>query len=158
MQGTTLGSPISSLECFSTILLGLPRWPRWWRICLQCRIPRFDPQVEKIPWRREWLPTLGFLLGEFQAKTWTITWQAIVHEVTELDTTEQHIDFTTKLLTVPQAIDSFCYYDNFFLEISFSSFLALNTTHLLLNYKFISPIRISSLNSRFIYLNTYLTK
>ena len=25
-------------------------------ICLQCRRPRFDPWVEKIPWRREWLP------------------------------------------------------------------------------------------------------
>ncbi|KAB0351655.1 hypothetical protein FD754_016512, partial [Muntiacus muntjak] len=27
---------------------------------------RFDPWVGKIPWRREWLPTLVFLLGEFQ--------------------------------------------------------------------------------------------
>ena len=156
MPGTTLGSPISSLESFSTILLGLPRWPRWWRICLQCRIPRFDPQVEEIPWRREWLPTLGFLLGEFHGQRNLAGYSLWGHK--ELDTTEQHIDFTTKLLTVPQAIDSFCYYDNFFLEISFSSFLALNTTHLLLNYKFMSPIQTSSLNSRFIYLNTYLTK
>ena len=34
------------------------------RICLQCRTPGFDPSVGKIPWRREWLPTPVFLLGE----------------------------------------------------------------------------------------------
>ena len=28
---------------------------------LQCRRPGFDPWVEKIPWRREWLPTHIFL-------------------------------------------------------------------------------------------------
>ena len=27
----------------------------------QCRRPRFDPWVGKIPWRREWLPTPVFL-------------------------------------------------------------------------------------------------
>ena len=27
--------------------------------------PRFDPWAGKIPWRREWLPTLAFLPGEF---------------------------------------------------------------------------------------------
>ena len=33
-------------------------------VCLQCRRPGFDPWVGKIPWRREWLPTPVFLLGE----------------------------------------------------------------------------------------------
>ena len=45
--------------------LGLPWWLRWWIICLQCKRPRFDPWVRKIPWRREWLPTQVFLSGEF---------------------------------------------------------------------------------------------
>ena len=27
--------------------------------------PRFNPWVGKIPWRREWQPTLVFLLREF---------------------------------------------------------------------------------------------
>ena len=31
----------------------------------QCRKSGFDPWVEKIPWRREWQPTLAFLPGEF---------------------------------------------------------------------------------------------
>ena len=30
-------------------------------MCLQCRRPAFDPQVSKIPWRREWLPIPGLL-------------------------------------------------------------------------------------------------
>ena len=32
---------------------------------LQCRRPRFDPWVGKIPWRRDQLPTLVFWPGEF---------------------------------------------------------------------------------------------
>ena len=32
---------------------------------LQCRRPRFDPWVRKIPWRREWQPTPVFLAEEF---------------------------------------------------------------------------------------------
>ena len=31
---------------------GLSSWLRWWRMCLQCRIPGFNPWVGKIPWRR----------------------------------------------------------------------------------------------------------
>ena len=36
----------------------------WLRIPLQCRRPRFDPWVGKIPWRRAWQPTPVFLPGE----------------------------------------------------------------------------------------------
>ena len=43
----------------------LPSQLSWWRICLQCRRPRFDPWVGKIPWRRERLPTSVFWPGEF---------------------------------------------------------------------------------------------
>ena len=35
------------------------------RICLQCKKPGFCPSAEKIPWRREWLPTPVFLPREF---------------------------------------------------------------------------------------------
>ena len=37
-------------------------------LCLQRRRPTFEPWIRKIPWRREWLPTLVFLLGEFQTE------------------------------------------------------------------------------------------
>ena len=33
-------------------------------ICLQCRRPRFDPWVGKIPWRRKWQPTPVSLPGK----------------------------------------------------------------------------------------------
>ena len=28
------------------------------KICLQCRRPRFNPWIRKIPWRKEWQPTV----------------------------------------------------------------------------------------------------
>ena len=37
-------------------LTGFPLWLSWWRICLQCARPGFDPWDGKIPWRRERLP------------------------------------------------------------------------------------------------------
>ena len=42
----------------------------------------------KIPWRREWLPTLVFLSGEFMDRG---AWRAVVHGVIvrELDRTEK---------------------------------------------------------------------
>ena len=43
-------------------LSGFPRW------LLQCRRPRFGSWVRKISWRREWLPTLAFLAGEFHGQ------------------------------------------------------------------------------------------
>ena len=36
--------------------------------CLQCRRPRLNPRVQKIPWRREQLPTPVFLPGEFHGQ------------------------------------------------------------------------------------------
>ena len=47
-------------------ILGLPWWLGWWRICLQCGRPGFNPWVGKIPWRRERLSTPVFWPGEFQ--------------------------------------------------------------------------------------------
>ena len=38
----------------------IPWWLNWYRICLQCRRPGFDPWDGKIPWRREQLSTLVF--------------------------------------------------------------------------------------------------
>ena len=46
----------------------LPQGLRWWRICLQCRRPGFDPWVRKIPWMRAWQPAPVFLPGEFHGQ------------------------------------------------------------------------------------------
>ena len=43
----------------------LPWWLSGQRICLQYRRPGFDHWVEKIPWRRERLPTEIFWPREF---------------------------------------------------------------------------------------------
>jgi len=56
------------------------------RICMQCKRPRFNPWVGKIPWRKEWLPTPVFLPGEFHGQRSLV---ATVHGVTELDMTER---------------------------------------------------------------------
>ena len=56
------------------------------KICLQCRRPRFDLWVGKIPWRREWLPTLVFSPGESMDRG---AWQATQSMGSqESDTTE----------------------------------------------------------------------
>ena len=52
-------------------------------VCLQCRRPGFDPWVEKIPWRREWLPTPVFLLENSMDRG---VWQATVHGVVKSQT------------------------------------------------------------------------
>ena len=61
-------SPTSNICMLIFQLQGLPWWLRQVRICLQCRKPRFDPWVQKIPWRREWQPTPVFLPGEFHGQ------------------------------------------------------------------------------------------
>ena len=79
-------SPFSELLILVIILLGLPWWLRQLRICLQCRRPRFNPWVRKIPWRREWLPTPGFLPGEFHGQKSLVGYNP--RSCKESDTTE----------------------------------------------------------------------
>ena len=50
-------------DYFGVGILGLPWWFRWWRFHLQCRRPRFNLWVRKIPWRRGGQPTAAFLPG-----------------------------------------------------------------------------------------------
>ena len=61
------------------LLTGLPWWLGWYRICLQCRRPRFDPWDGKIPWRREWQPTPVFLPGEFSRQRVEHDWVTNTH-------------------------------------------------------------------------------
>ena len=65
----------------------LPLWLRWWRICLQCGRPKFDPWVRKILWKRAWLTTPVFLPGEFHGQRSLAGYSPWDHK--EVDTTEQ---------------------------------------------------------------------
>ena len=56
---------IGIMKCFQG---RLPCWLRWYRICLHCRRPGFNPWVRKIPWGREWLPAPVFLPGDFHGQ------------------------------------------------------------------------------------------
>ena len=51
----------------SMLLRGLPWKLRWYRVCLQCGRPGFNPWVRKIPWRRKWQPTAVLFV-------WKIPW------------------------------------------------------------------------------------
>ena len=48
--------------------LGLPRWLRGKESTCWCRRHGFSPWVRKILWRKEWLPILVFLPGEFHGQ------------------------------------------------------------------------------------------
>ena len=78
----------------------LPSWLRWQRICLQCRRPRLEPWVENIPWRREWLPTPVFLLGEFHGQR-SLAGYSPWRRRESSDTTER---LTLLLSTRPEAL------------------------------------------------------
>ena len=64
---TVLDICLRSCSCFVIgHNLPFPYLPlRWYKICLQCRRPRFNPWVRKIPQGSRWLPTPVFLPGEF---------------------------------------------------------------------------------------------
>ena len=66
---------------------GLPWWLRRLKIHLQFWKPGFDPWVGKIPWRREWLPTLVFWPGESHGQRSLVGCSARGHK--KLDTTER---------------------------------------------------------------------
>ena len=52
-----------------------------------CKRPRFDPCVRKIPWRRAWQPTPGFLSGKFHVQRSLASYSLCGPK--EMETTEQ---------------------------------------------------------------------
>ena len=70
-------------------MVGFPRGSDGKESACQCRRPRFDPWVRKIPWRREWQPTPVFLPGEFQGQRNLEGYSAWGHK--ESDMTERLI-------------------------------------------------------------------
>ena len=70
---------------------------------MQSRRPGFDPWVEKIPWRREWLPTPVFF-GELCGQRSLVGYSPWGRK--ESDTTERlhtHTHIFTKMFAPPSA-------------------------------------------------------
>ena len=63
---------------------GLPRWLRGYSVCLQYGRSGFNPWVGKIPWRRIWQPTPGFLPGESHGEAWWATVHGVAKSRTQL--------------------------------------------------------------------------
>ena len=62
-------NPISLyLETGNLTGMALPRWLSGKESACQYRRHRFDPWVGKIPWKRNWQPTLAFLPGKFHGQ------------------------------------------------------------------------------------------
>ena len=75
---------VRNIYCLSQ---GFPWWLSWYRICLQCRRPRFHPWAKKIPWRKGWLSTPVFLPGDFHGQRSLVGYSPWGHK--EPDMTEQ---------------------------------------------------------------------
>ena len=70
----------------------------WWRICLHCGRPGFDPWVAKIPWRRERLPTPVLWPGEFHGLYRVAKFHGLYIGCKESDTTERLSLFPSKVI------------------------------------------------------------
>ena len=70
-----------------SVPVGLPYWLRQERICLKCRRYGFDPQIRKVLWKWDWLPTPVFWPGEFHGQRSLARYSPWDHK--KSDTTEQ---------------------------------------------------------------------
>ena len=90
------------------ILTWLPWWLSGKESACQCRRWKFNPWVQKTPWRRKQQPTPVYLPGKFQGQR---NWRATVHGVTkQSDTT-----LMTKHNKHPKCINS-SYHSIFFFK------------------------------------------
>ena len=67
------------------------------RDCLQCRRPRFDPWIRKIPWRRKWQASPGSLPRKSHGQRSLVGYSS--WDCKESDTTEQLNHQSTNALT-----------------------------------------------------------
>ena len=60
----------------------------------------FNPWVGKIPWRREWLPTPGFLPGRSQGQRSLVGVSPWDHKESDMTEMTQHASFLLLLLSI----------------------------------------------------------
>ena len=90
---------LTCIWIFAPQLFFVPPWVAQTvkNFCLQCRRLGFELWVRKIPWRREWLPTLVFLPGECHGQRSLAGYSPWGHK--ESDATEQ---LTLPLIYLPK--------------------------------------------------------
>ena len=59
---------LSEVKGYAHSYPGLTQWLSSKESACKCRSHRFDPWVEKIPWRKKWQPTPVFLPGQFHGQ------------------------------------------------------------------------------------------
>ena len=72
-------------------------------------LTKLCPWVGKIPWRREWLPTLVFLPEELHGQRSLTGYSPCGHK--ELDTTEQLTLFTMIVKPILLLLEQYIFYD-----------------------------------------------
>ena len=65
-------------------------WLRWQKIHVQCRRPGFDPWVEKIPWRRPWKSSPGFLPGKSHGQRSLVGYGPWGHKESDMTEATKH--------------------------------------------------------------------
>ena len=87
---------------------GLCRWHRGKEPICQCRRHkrlRFNPLFGKIPWRRKWKHTPGFLPGESHGQRSLVgysPWGPKESDMTEHTHTHMHVQWVLVLLNIPE--------------------------------------------------------
>ena len=83
-----------------TATIGLPWWLRWWRVHLQCRRPRFDPRLGKIPEKR--MATHSSILA------WRIPWTEEPGGLQPVRSQRAGHDWVTNTFTFTTTITTTC--------------------------------------------------
>ena len=107
-------------KIISRELWGFPRWCSGKESTCQCKRhkrPGFNLWVRKIPWRREWQPTLVFLLGESCGQRSLVGYT--VHEVSKGEIWLSDWAHTHTLTELRPTTFCFCWLPTFKLGVTF---------------------------------------
>ena len=96
---------------------GLPWWLRRQRICLPCSRPGFDPLVEKILWRNEWLHTPVFLPRESHGQRSLVGYSPQGQKESDMTERLTHTCGLEEVLTIPVVSLFICLYALYLQEI-----------------------------------------
>ena len=103
---------ISRVQFFFLLRIKLPWWLSGQESACQCRRCRFALWVRKIPWRRNWQPTLVFLLGKPHGGAWWATQSVGSQRVGHNFVTKQvfHYMKTPQFIHLSADVHSYCFH------------------------------------------------